>query len=339
MNRVKELTCGWIVDADLSFSTPSNKFLQRIFRLHDAELAQQVPWGKDTIRHNVCDLFTTKRQVIQSEFNSALSRIHLSFDLWTSPNNIAFLGVNAHFINKNFTSQNRLIGLRRQRGVHSGENIAANLEALLKSWGLSSQVGVFVTDNASNNDKCLEFLYPKLNDRMTLRDVKEHRLRCYGHILNLVAHHFLLGEDADAFQREVLVNELLQQDEKNFKLWRKQGPVGKLHNIVRFVRASPQRSELMREIAREDLEETFFLSEESTAELELIQNNNTRWNSTYLMIRRAIKKQDDIERFIRYLDMEDPASSIPREDRLTLGDWKVLSEIATILEPIYHQTM
>jgi hypothetical protein len=46
------------------------------------------------------------------------------------------------------------------------------------------------------------------------------------------------------------------------------------------------------------------LAEESTAELEVIQNNATRWNSTYMMIERALIKQSELNSFIQDLGLE-----------------------------------
>jgi hypothetical protein len=48
----------------------------------------------------------------------------------------------------------------------------------------------------------------------------------------------------------------------------------------------------------------FYLAGELTAELEVIISNNTRWNSTYLMISRALLKQGDIRAFFIHPDVE-----------------------------------
>jgi hypothetical protein len=82
------------------------------------------------------------------------------------------------------------------------------------------------------------------------------------------------------------------------------------------------------------------LSEEPTWDLGLKQNNSTRWNSTYLMIERAVRKRDDINSFVSALDLEsDDDKRVPDADRLTADDWKSLIEIKTILEPLYKLTM
>lgn len=134
---------------------------------------------------------------------------------------------------------------------------------------------------------------------------------------------------------------LWSDDEAELAHWRERGPVGKLHNVVKFIRASPQRSEAFRQHAKEaQILDDYQLSEEPTWDLGLKQNNSTRWNSTYLMIERAVRKRDDINSFVSGLDLEsDDDKRIPDADRLTADDWKSLIEIKTILEPLYKLTM
>jgi hypothetical protein len=103
------------------------------------------------------------------------------------------------------------------------------------------------------------------------------------------------------------------------------GAIGKLRNIVKFIRPSPQRSEQFKRIAREQDYEGDRLCEESTAELEVIMNNGTRWNSTYMMIEKALRKQTDIRAFLFALQEEqDEVRRIPADDLLSSEGWRVL---------------
>jgi hypothetical protein len=72
------------------------------------------------------------------------------------------------------------------------------------------------------------------------------RSRCIGHIINLVAQSFLHGKDCEAFLNEEAVDEAVSA--RNHEVlrrqqarWRKKGPVGKFHNIMVYIRRSPQR--------------------------------------------------------------------------------------------------
>uniref|UniRef100_A0A0D2YDU1 HAT C-terminal dimerisation domain-containing protein n=1 Tax=Fusarium oxysporum (strain Fo5176) TaxID=660025 RepID=A0A0D2YDU1_FUSOF len=64
--------------------------------------------------------------------------------------------------------------------------------------------------------------------------------------------------------------------EQDLDHWRTKGPIGKLRNIVKFIRSSPQRSEQFKRVAREQDHEGYQLCEESTAEVEVVMNNETR---------------------------------------------------------------
>ncbi|KAJ3455655.1 hypothetical protein MRS44_017137 [Fusarium solani] len=163
---------------------------------------------------------------------------------------------------------------------------------------------------------------------------------CYGHILNLVARAFLFGNHADAFELESDINSIRGLAEQDLAHWRTKCPIGKLHNIVKFIRLSPQRSEQFKRIAQEQDHEGYRLCEESTAGLEMTLNNETRWNSTYLMIQRALRKQTDIRAFLFAVEGEsDAAKRIPSDDILSNEDWPVLGEISEILKPIHLQTI
>lgn len=213
---------------------------------------------------------------------------------------------------------------------------------------MESKIGACVSDNASNNDTCLDALYPQFPG-FTAADARKRRLRCFGHILNLVAKAFLFRDDASAFELESDHLELLGEYDRALQHWRRKGPIGKLYNIIKFIRASPQRIEAFRKAAHEedaasatsDSSEKFILEQESLAELELKQNNATRWNSTYLMIKRAWKKRSYITAYIMALELDGSAAAtrIPPEDQLSTEDWRLLGEIQQVLEPIYDMTM
>jgi hypothetical protein len=48
----------------------------------------------------------------------------------------------------------------------------------------------------------------------------------------------------------------LQQEEKELKAWRKLGPIGKLHNVITYIRKTPQRREAILDLVKnEEIEE------------------------------------------------------------------------------------
>jgi len=76
------------------------------------------------------------------------------------------------------------------------------------------------------------------------------------------------------------------------ELWKKFGCLGRLHNLVRYIRLTPQRRE---EFA------TIVIGGDLSAfdGLELIQNNSTRWNSWFHSITRALNVRERFRAFLR----------------------------------------
>ena len=140
-----------------------------------------------------------------------------------------------------------LLGLRRLHGSHLDENIAEAVIAVVREFGIAENIGYMVLDNASSNDTCVSEILKELDIDDTK---KRRRLRCLGHIINLSAKVFLFGINADAFEREVVndeqiniedENEREKEQEKRLKKWRVKGPIGKLHNVIIYIRNTPQR--------------------------------------------------------------------------------------------------
>jgi hypothetical protein len=107
---------------------------------------------------------------------------------------------------------------------HSGKNIAANTLRVIKSFGFENNVSYFVLDNAYLNNVAINKLALELNFEPHWR-----RLRCAGHILNLIACSILFGQDYKMFEQELAnVNTL----KKEVALWRKKRLVSMIAAIV-----------------------------------------------------------------------------------------------------------
>lgn len=63
---------------------------------------------------------------------------------------------------------------------------------------------------------------------------------------------FLYGKNAESFEVEISDLDLKKLEQKHYlellAAWRKKGPVGKLHNIVIWIRRTPQRRQTFRNI-------------------------------------------------------------------------------------------
>lgn len=334
VNAIKTEAVAFIVTSNSPLNIFENSHLSTILELHSAAIAAKTALKRTSIKTHLDVIYDRCRKYVQVELQKALTCIHLSFDLWTAPNNKAILGLISHFLDQQGQRQARLLAMREQHGAHSGVNIAKTIKSIVAAWDIESKIkiGTMTTDNATNNDTCVRFFYPLIDDEMNKEDSIQRRLRCFGHTLNLVAKAFLFGNNAEILYAEVPVNDF-NAYQADLRRWRQKGSVGKLHNIVKFIKSSPQRTEEFKKIAASmDL----LGDEVSTADLEVKLDNATRWNSTYLMIERALLKQSELH---FWLLMEANKTPMPPEDRLDDADWAILKEINAILKPLYDLTM
>jgi len=165
-------------------------------------------------------------------------------------------------------------------------------------------------------------------------------------VLNFVARAFLYGKGVGNFEAEMEVNEARGRSLSNLQVWRKKGPVGKLHNVIVFIRITPQRREQFMnlfEIKDPDLLALLNLPPSSdttpTEKNMVVRDNDTRWNSVYFMINRALERRPQIDNFTRYAETLEPDKRVPQENRLTEQDWLILTEIHNFLKPLYDLTI
>jgi hypothetical protein len=254
------------------------------------------------------------------------SKIHISFDLWTSPNIHAIIAVVAHFLSPELQLRHVLLAVREIEGSHSGENMAESLLTVITDYEISTRIGVFVSDNASSNDVATRTILSQLE----IDDNSSHRARCLGHIINLAAQAFILGKDCEVFsinaeaaERTVNVDSSRLSDLQ--RIWRAKGPIGKFHNVVTFIRATPQRRQLFAECIRR--------SSNERDDLTVILDNSTRWNSIYNSINRGLRLKSGIQLFL----LENEANLV--DDCLQNEEWEQLEVICTALKPFNEVTL
>jgi len=102
--------------------------------------------------------FEDQKAKVKQRIQSAKSKIHISCDLWTSPNSLAILGVVAHFVTEDGQLEHCVLALKDIDGEHDGGNLAATIMEVIEDWGFASKLGYFVMDNAGNNDTMMESL-------------------------------------------------------------------------------------------------------------------------------------------------------------------------------------
>ncbi|KAF4546926.1 Hypothetical protein D9617_95g039910 [Elsinoe fawcettii] len=177
----------------------------------------------------------------------------------------------AYFIRDDGQPKTALLGLPR---------------AIIARYNLQQKVGYFMTDNAPNNDVCLEYLSSEFGYKMP-----DSRLRCCGHIFNLCGQAVLFGNDADVFEHSLEDTALEQQ---LLQRWRRKGPCGKLHNVLYYIDASPQRIDRLNDL---QLKLMHFQPPEKKPAYAIFKDVITRCNSFDNATKRAVYLRASIDEF------------------------------------------
>jgi hypothetical protein len=152
------------------------------------------------IRRFILNEFQHRRLSIIDDLQNARSKIHLSFNLWSSPNSLALCGVVAHYVTADLTNRALLLGLKCVQGTNSGENITDVVLKVIREFKIADKIGYFQADNTGNNNTCICMI---LNAISPNSDLSHRRMRCYGHIINLAAKAFLFDDDPVAFELKI----------------------------------------------------------------------------------------------------------------------------------------
>lgn len=332
IEKFKELLIRWIVYCHVAFFQLENQCFRELPFFLNPALLKHLPRVAKTIRSWVMDAFLSKKQRLREGLQHARSRISISFDLWASPNPYAILGVIAMWIDATGMRRVTVLGMRRIYGEHTGDNLGSVVLELIKEFNIvEDQIGYFMLDNVSSNDTGVEFILKELCPWIMPKQRRHRRLRCLGHAINLCCQACLMGRNCEKYLAKLEKHHQRGDYTKVEELWKKFGCLGRLHNLVRYIRLTPQR--------REEFATIIIGGDLSQFDgLELIQNNSTCWNSWFHSITRALNVRERLELF--------SARHVPGKGSQGIANFKLngqhwfeLEKIGLALKDFYAATL
>jgi hypothetical protein len=333
----------WLVSSNQSLRQASGDKLKALLSFRNPIVEPIVPQSHHTPRDWLVNAFTAAKPAIIKALQKARSTITISFDNWLADNELDLLGVVAHYLDKELKLKTVLLALKPSYG-HHGEELQETLLAVLREYKISDKIGYFVADNASNNDAALQLL----SQHIDLKPA-EQRLRCSGHIINLVAKAILYGVDKDCVLDAALLDKdhdgdselqdtasvsqfeaaLRSNDEASrLAAWRKKGPIGKLHNLIIHIKSGSARRRFFEAKQRET----------DTRLYRVIINGGVRWNSACEMIERAVQVKDALQLYQEHFKSDDK-DCLDVEDCLSADDWQELTELLQLLKPLKETSL
>lgn len=110
-NDFQKAVVAFVVICQLSLSLMVNDLFVELLKVIYPTIGKLLPLATGTIRTWVLNSFNLRKQRLKQDMARSLSRIHFSFDLWSSTNHLALLGIIAHYIDHNGVNQTVQIAL------------------------------------------------------------------------------------------------------------------------------------------------------------------------------------------------------------------------------------
>ena len=101
IERFRRLLVRWIVQGQIPFSAVKLAQFRDLLICLQPGIERYLVRSPTTMKSWIDDEYRRARQQVKVIINASLSRIHLSFDIWTSPSCSAIVGICAHFLSPN----------------------------------------------------------------------------------------------------------------------------------------------------------------------------------------------------------------------------------------------
>ncbi|KAG8478905.1 hypothetical protein CXB51_028764 [Gossypium anomalum] len=132
--------------------------------------------------------YAKERDHVKEELAKAPGLICLTSDNWNSEHtNDEYICITAHWIDKDWKLQKRIIRFRALFPPYDGLNILDELVLCLSQWGIDKKIFSITLDNASYNIVLISCLKNRFHvNQAILCDGAFFQVRCCAHILNLI---------------------------------------------------------------------------------------------------------------------------------------------------------
>ena len=206
----EEFLIDWVVGNNQPFREVESESFKRLLTL----LKPGVTFmSRATLKRRIMDRFSSKAADMRFFFDNLDCRVSLTTDCWTSPNNIAFMGITAHYIDNDWVLRSVTLDFIRLPGSHTGENLYKAFVSVLEKYRLKDKAMGITLDNASNNDSFIDCLHLDLENSFD----KYHHIRCFAHVLNLGAQAALSVIKVDLERLRIGIKKIRSSPQSNAK--------------------------------------------------------------------------------------------------------------------------
>ena len=252
-------------------------------------------------------LFKNTLVAIKKLLGDECDTYSLTSDIWTSRSSEAYISLMVHYITTDFDLKVVTLRCAPFSDVrHTGSEIANIVKESLLDAGMSlEKIVVYVTDNAANAIK-------------SAQDLQVNHQGCVAHLLNLVIQKFTRWKIKDKNQSSLDgVPEHLQKITDSIAIVRE---------YAKYLDNSTIGSQWFKDSMKKSNQIP------KTIPRDII----TRWNSTFLMLKVALKLRAHIDAFCSYIYTDEGSVSFPNCTKIiqiSHEQWFLLTNVCKILEP------
>ncbi|XP_038975353.1 zinc finger BED domain-containing protein RICESLEEPER 2-like [Phoenix dactylifera] len=169
-------------------------------------------------------IYQKEKQSLMQVFGTMPGRVSLTIGLWTTSQTLGYVCLTGQFIDSDWRLHRRMLNFMMVSSPHSENALSEAIGVSLSDWSMKSKLFTITLDNnCSSHDIYSANLRDHLSNKNTLMLKGQlFVVRCYAHILNVVA------QDVIASIHGIIYN---------------------IRESVKFIKASPAREENFAEIA------------------------------------------------------------------------------------------
>lgn len=180
----EELLVKFIVKTDQPFQLIESADFQALLHLLRPSISI---FSRKTLKTRIMDAFESKKQSKAEMYAKLTVKVSFTTDIWTSPSNLAFMGITVHYIDQHWKMVAETLDFAPLPGKHDGVSIYEAFVSILDSFNLKNKILGITLDNASNNNSFIEWL--DMDDDTSF--FKFNHIRCFAHVNNLASQRAL----------------------------------------------------------------------------------------------------------------------------------------------------
>jgi hypothetical protein len=197
-NTYRRLLTLFLVETNSSFRLIERESFGKLMRYCNGSVPNL---SHQTVARDLRRMHDELKPRIQERFHKHVlegGSFNITLDAWTSGNKIHYLGITAHWMDKDWDLNDTVIGFKRLLGSHTAENLCHTLLKFLREFKIESNIRCITADNHKVNDA----MFDRLQARMPGWRKKHGQVRCMAHVMNLAAQKIISSLKAEAQETE-----------------------------------------------------------------------------------------------------------------------------------------